>query len=173
LFHCSPDKNAAHNSTFPGPILSVGSTKNAGFITRGPTAVQTPERIWLGRGQSGSSSVRPWGLSARSSTALISDSKARPTPTIHSKVFVFVLARGGCGRGASALLLKASVARRFASQRRSFLLGGLEGRSALQCMRSKSARRALLFLRSEAEQRERLGLLHSFWDAYYEEELCI
>ena len=42
------------------------------------------------------------------------------------------------------------------------LLGGLEGRSALQCMRSRFARRALLFLRSEAEQRDRLGVLHSF-----------
>jgi hypothetical protein len=30
-------------------------------------------------------------------------------PTIPSKVFVFVLARGGCGRGASALPLNASV----------------------------------------------------------------
>ena len=29
-------------------------------------------------------------------------------PTIHSKVFVFVLVRGGCGRGASALPLNAS-----------------------------------------------------------------
>ena len=32
-------------------------------------------------------------------------------PTIISKVFVFVLARGGCGRGASALPLNASEAR--------------------------------------------------------------
>jgi hypothetical protein len=31
--------------------------------------------------------------------------------TIHSQVFVFVLARGGCGRGASALPLNASEAR--------------------------------------------------------------
>jgi hypothetical protein len=29
-------------------------------------------------------------------------------PTIHSQVFAFVLARGGCGRGASALPLNAS-----------------------------------------------------------------
>jgi hypothetical protein len=32
-------------------------------------------------------------------------------PTIHSQVFAFVLARGGCGRGASALPLNASEAR--------------------------------------------------------------
>ena len=42
------------------------------------------------------------------------------------------------------------------------MLGGLEGRSALQCMRSRFARRALRFLRSEAEQRDRFGVLHSF-----------
>ena len=41
--------------------------------------------------------------------------KGWTNPTIHSQVFAFVLARGGCGRGASALPLKASAARRFAS----------------------------------------------------------
>jgi hypothetical protein len=34
--------------------------------------------------------------------------KGWTNPTIHSQVFVFVLARGGCGRGASALPLNAS-----------------------------------------------------------------
>jgi len=34
--------------------------------------------------------------------------KGWTNPTIHSKVFAFVLARGGCGRGASALPLNAS-----------------------------------------------------------------
>jgi hypothetical protein len=33
--------------------------------------------------------------------------KGWTNPTIHSQVFVFVLARGGCGRGASALPLTA------------------------------------------------------------------
>ena len=42
------------------------------------------------------------------------------------------------------------------------MLGGLEGRSALQSMRSRFARRALLFLRSEAEEGDCLGVLHSF-----------
>jgi len=37
--------------------------------------------------------------------------KGWTNPTIHSQVFVFVLARGGCGRGASALPLNASEAR--------------------------------------------------------------
>jgi hypothetical protein len=36
--------------------------------------------------------------------------KGWTNPTIHSQVFVFVLARGGCGRGASALPLNASEA---------------------------------------------------------------
>jgi len=35
--------------------------------------------------------------------------KGWTNPTIHSQVFAFVLARGGCGRGASALPLNASV----------------------------------------------------------------
>ena len=34
--------------------------------------------------------------------------KGWTNPTIHSKVFVFVLVRSGCGRGASALPLNAS-----------------------------------------------------------------
>jgi hypothetical protein len=34
--------------------------------------------------------------------------KGWTNPTIHSQVFAFVLARGGCGRGASALPLNAS-----------------------------------------------------------------
>ena len=34
--------------------------------------------------------------------------KGQTNPTIHSQVFAFVLARGGCGRGASALPLNAS-----------------------------------------------------------------
>lgn len=41
--------------------------------------------------------------------------EGQTNPIIHSKVLVFVLARGGCGRGASALPLKASEARRVAS----------------------------------------------------------
>jgi hypothetical protein len=50
------------------------------------------------------------------------------------------------------------------------LLGGLEGRSALQCMRSRFARRALRFLRSEAEQRDSFELLHSFGGGYYRKD---
>jgi hypothetical protein len=37
--------------------------------------------------------------------------KGWTNPTILSKVFVFVLARGGCGRGASALPLNANEVR--------------------------------------------------------------
>ena len=55
---------------------------------------------------------------------------------------------------------------------RSFLLpGGLEGRSALQCMRSRSAQRALRFLRSEAEQRgEHFHSFHSFGVSNYKKD---
>src|ERR1035441_5077913 len=51
--------------------------------------------------------------------------KGQTNPTIHSQVFAFVLARGGCGRGASALPLNASVSSLIASARRSFLLLGV------------------------------------------------
>jgi len=63
--------------------------------------------------------------------------KGRTDPTIHSKVFVFALVRGGCGRGASALPLNASEAR-------------------------WPPVRALRFLRSEAEQWDSFGVVHSF-----------
>ena len=100
LCHCSPDKNAAHNSTFSGPTLSVDSGKNAGFITRSSVAKRS--QAYFGYpGASGIASRSSWGLSVRSRTTLHSGAKARPTSTIHSKVLVFVLARGGRGRGAA------------------------------------------------------------------------
>ena len=137
LCHCSPDKNAAHNSTFPGTTLPVDSGKNAGFITRSSVAKRSQAHFgYLGAG--GIASCSSWGLSVRSRTTLHSGTKAGPTSTIHSQVFVFVLARGGCGRGASALPLNASEARR-------------------------PPVRALRLLRSEAEQRGQLWSSPQLW----------
>jgi len=51
----------------------------------------------------------PFCLIRHGSISLVK--KARPSHRLDRQVFVFVLARGGCGRGASALPLNASEAR--------------------------------------------------------------
>jgi len=67
----------------------------------------TVDTFWIDGGRR-HCSVSVLGLFCLTSHGSTLRHKGWTNPTIPSQVFVFVLARGGCGRGASALPLNAS-----------------------------------------------------------------